>query len=138
MTMRKIAIALAAVAALSGAAVLEAKPKLTPQERLDKLLEGREAGKPINCISHWDTREMQVLDKTAIVYGWGNVIYVNRPKNAESLDDDDIMVTKTSSSQLCDLDIVHTVDRTGHFTTGFVSLGEFVPYRRVKKVAKAD
>ena len=136
--MRKIAIALATAAALCGSVGLEAKSKLTPQQRLDKLLEGREAGKPVNCISHWDTRDMQVLDKTALVYGWGNVIYVNRPKNAESLDDDEILVTKTSGSQLCDLDIVHTVDRTGHFTTGFVSLGEFVPYRRVKKVAQAD
>ena len=136
--MRKIAIALATAAALSGAVGLEAKPRQTPQERLDKLLEGREAGKPVNCISHWDTRDMQVLDKTAIVYGWGNVIYVNRPINAVSLDDDEILVTRTSGSQLCDLDIVHTVDRSGHFTTGFVSLGEFVPYRRVKKVAQAD
>ena len=136
--MRKIAIALAAAAALGGSVGLEAKPKLTPQERLDKLLEGREAGKPVNCISHWDTRDMQVLDKTAIVYGYGNVIYVNRPKNVESLDDDDILVTRTSSSQLCDLDIVQTVDRSGHFTTGFVSLNEFVPYRRIKKVASAD
>lgn len=136
--MRKIAIAFAAAAALSGAVGLEAKPRQTPQERLDKLIEGREAGKPVNCISHWDTRDMQVLDKTAIVYGWGNVIYVNRPINADSLDDDEILVTRTSGSQLCDLDIVHTVDRSGHFTTGFVSLGEFVPYRRVKKVAQAD
>lgn len=136
--MRKIAILLSAAAALAGAAALEAKPKLTPQERLDKLLEGRVAGEPVNCISHWDTRDMQVLDKTAIVYGWGNVIYVNRPENADSLDDDEILVTRTSSSQLCDLDIVHTVDRTGNFTTGFISLGEFVPYRRVKKVAQAD
>lgn len=136
--MRKIAIALATAAALSGAVGLEAKPRQTPQERLDKLLEGREAGKPVNCISHWDTRDMQVLDKTAIVYGWGNVIYVNRPQNADSLDDDEILVTRTSGSQLCDLDIVHTVDRSGHFTTGFVSLGEFVPYRRVKTVAQAD
>jgi hypothetical protein len=142
MTMRKIATGFAtllvASAALSGATVLEAKPKQTPQQELDKLLEGREAGKPVSCISHWDTREMRVLDKTAIVYGWGNVIYVNRPKNAQSLDDDDILVTRSSSSQLCDVDIVHTVDRTGHFMTGFVSLGEFVPYRRVKKVAQAD
>lgn len=136
--MRKIVIALAATAALSGGAVLDAKPKLTPQEQLDKLLVGREAGKPVNCISHWDTRDMRVIDKTALVYGWGNVIYVNRPLNPETLDDDEILVTKTSGSQLCDLDIVHTVDRSGHFTTGFVSLGEFVPYRRVKKVAQAD
>ena len=138
MTMRTLITAIAATAAVFGAASLEAKPRLTPQQQLDKLLEGREAGKPVNCISNWDTREMRVLDGTAIVYGWGNTIWVNVPKNAKDLDDDDILVTRTSGSQLCDLDIVHTVDRTGHFTTGFVSLGEFVPYRRVAKVAKAD
>jgi hypothetical protein len=138
MTMRKITIALATAAALCSSVGLEAKPKLTPQERLDMLLEGREAGKPVNCISHWDTRDMQVLDKTALVYGYGNVIYVNRPKNAETLDDDEILMTRTSGSQLCDLDIVHTLDRAGLFTTGFISLGEFVPYRRIKKVAQAN
>lgn len=136
--MRILAAAIAATALLAGGTSLEAKPKLTPQQQLDKMLAGREAGEPVHCIPHWETREMRVLDKTAIVYGWGNTIYVNVPSNAKDLDDDDILVTRTSSSQLCDLDIVHTVDRTGHFTTGFVSLGKFVPYRRAAKVAKAD
>ena len=136
--MRQIAIALAATAALSGAVMLEAKPRLTPQQELDKLLEGRVAGKPVNCISHFETRDMRVLDKTAIVYGRGNVIYVNTPKNAAHLADDDIMVTKTSTSQLCDLDIVQTIDRGGHFPTGFISLGEFVPYRKAAKVAAVE
>ncbi len=136
--MRTLITAIAATAAVFGAASLEAKPRLTPQQRLNKLLEGREAGKPVHCISNFDTRDMQVIDGVAIVYGWGNTIWVNVPKNAKDLDDDDILVTHTSGSQLCDLDIVHTVDRTGHFTTGFVSLGEFVPYRRVEKVAAAD
>jgi hypothetical protein len=136
--MRAIAIALTATAALLGTAALDAKPKLTPQQELDKMLEGRVAGKPVNCISHFDTRDMRVLDKTAIVYGRGNTIWVNTPKNAQDLDDDDIMVTRTSTSQLCDLDIVHTVDRGGHFPTGFISLGEFVPYRKAAKVAAAE
>lgn len=136
--MRTLAIALTATAALFGTAVLDAKPKLTPQQELDKMLEGRVAGKPVHCLSHIDTRNMRVLDKTAIVYGWGNTIWVNRPQNAQDLDDDDIMVTKTSTSQLCDLDIVHTVDRGGHFPTGFISLGEFVPYRKAAKVAAVE
>jgi hypothetical protein len=136
--MRKVAIALTAVAALLAGPALQAKPKLTPQQELAKLLEGREPGKPTNCLSSSDTREMRVLDKTAIVYGWGNTIWVNVPKNAEDLDDDEVMVTKTFGSQLCSLDIVHTMDRTSHMTTGFINLGEFVPYRRVPKVAKAN
>ncbi len=129
--MRSFAIALVAAAALLTGPALEARANLTPQQRLDKLLDGRVAGKPEHCISHFDTREMQVLDKTAIVYGWGNTIWVNVPRNAQDLDDDDIMVTRTSTSQLCDLDIVTTVDRTAGMFNGSISLGEFVPYRRV-------
>ena len=129
--MRKIAIAITAAAALLTGPALEARANLTPQQRLDKLLDGRVAGKPEHCISHFDTREMQVLDKTAIVYGWGNTIWVNVPRNVQDLDDDDIMVTRTYSSQLCDLDIVTTADRTGGMFNGSISLGEFVPYRRV-------
>ena len=129
--MRKIALAITAAAALLTGPALEARSKLTPQERLDKLLVGRVAGKPEHCISHFDTREMQVLDKTAIVYGWGNTIWVNVPRNAHDLDDDNIMITRTSTSQLCDLDIVTTVDRSAGMFNGSISLGEFVPYRRV-------
>ena len=133
--MRRIAIALVAAAALLTGPALQAKPRLTSQQQLDKLLDGRVAGKPEHCISHFDTRDMQVLDKTAIVYGWGNTIWVNVPRNAQDLDDDNIMVTRTSSSQLCDLDIVTTIDRSAGMFNGSISLGEFVPYRRV---AKAD
>ena len=131
--MRALAIALVAAAALLTGPALEAKPRLSPQQQLDKLLDGRVAGKPVHCISQYDTRQMQVLDKTAIVYGWGNTIWVNTPRNAADLDDDDIMVTRLYGSQFCSLDIVNTVDRSGGFTTGFISLGEFVPYRRVTR-----
>ena len=131
--MHTFAIALVAVAALLTGPALEAKPKLSPQQRLDKLLDGRIAGAPEHCISHFDSREMQVLDKTAIVYGWGNTIWVNTPRNAEDLDDDDILVTRTSGSQLCDLDIVTTLDRSSQFFNGSISLGRFVPYRRVAR-----
>lgn len=129
--MRKLIVVLGAAALLSAPAV-QAKPRLTPQERLDKLLEGREAGTPVSCISSFDSRDMQVLDGTAIVYRTGSTLYVNRPDNADQLDSDDIMVVRTHGSQLCRLDMVNTVDRTGHFTTGFIALGHFVPYRRAK------
>lgn len=137
--MRRFASALiAATALLAVPSAVTAKPKLTGEERLAKILEGREAGEPVSCISQWQTREMEVIDKTALVYGRGNTVWVNRPKNAKDLDDDDILVNKVHGSQFCSLDIVHTYDRGGHFWNGFVSLSEFVPYRRVPKVAAAD
>ncbi|MBK6800051.1 hypothetical protein [Novosphingobium sp.] len=133
--MRKLiaSIAGAAVAAgLLAAPALQAKPRLTPEQRLEKLLAGRTAGEPVSCISTYNSRELEVLDKTALVFGHGNTIYVNRPANAADIDDDDILVTRTSTSQLCKLDIVTTVDRSGHFQTGFLNLGDFVPYKRIK------
>ena len=129
--MRKLAIALTAATVLLAGPALDARPRLTPQQELDKLIAGREAGKPVHCISTFDSREMRILDKTAIVFGWGNTIWVNTPRNLEQLDDDDILVTRTSGSQLCDLDIVHTLDRSSQFFNGSLSLGEFVPYRRI-------
>lgn len=128
--MRALAIALAATALAAGGTALSAKPKLTPEQRLEKLLEGRVAGKPTTCISTADARDMEIIDGVALVYRSGSTLYVNRPKNPEDLDSDDILVVRPSGSQLCRLDMIHTVDRMGHFTTGFVNLGDFVPYRR--------
>lgn len=133
--MRRIALALATFAMLLAGPAAAASPKLSPEQRLAKMIEGREPGKAVNCINNWDSHDMTVLDKTALVYRSGNTIWVNRPDNARQLDDDDILVTRTNGSQLCRLDMVQTVDRTGGFMTGFLNLGNFVPY---KKVAKAD
>jgi hypothetical protein len=130
--MRNIALALAAGAALLAGSAVEAKPKLTGEEQLAKILDGRVAGEPVDCISLFDSRDQRVIDKTAIVYGNGSTIYVNRPSNARDLDRDDVMVTDIrGSSQLCSVDIVRMHDRSNYFYTGFVGLEKFVPYRRV-------
>ncbi len=117
-----------------GASLAEARTKLTPQQQLDKLLAGRVAGKPVSCISLLDSNNTQVIDKTAIVYGWGRTLYVNTPDDARSLDGDDILVTKiTGSNQLCRLDTINLRDRTSHSFSGFVVLNDFVPYTRTGK-----
>ena len=134
--MRALAIALAATALLAGGASLQAKPKLTPEQRLEKLLEGRVAGKPTTCISMSDTRDMEIIDGVALLYRSGSTLYVNRPKNPKDIDSDDILVIRPTGSQLCRLDMIHTVDRIGHFTTGFINLNDFVPYRRVQQASR--
>lgn len=129
--MRKLALALATGAALLAGTAVEAKPKLTGEQQLAKILDGRVAGDPVDCISLTNSRDQRVIDKTAIVYGNGGTIYVNRPSNARDLDRDDVMVTDIRGSQLCRMDIVRTHDRSSFFYNGFVGLQEFVPYRRI-------
>ena len=131
--MRHLIPALLAAAAITAAPAATAREKLAPEDELAKLLEGRVAGEPQDCISLSTARSSQIIDKTAIVYKSGSTYWVNRPKGgAESLDDDDILVTKTTGSQLCSIDAVELRDRSSHMYAGFVSLGKFVPYKRVK------
>jgi hypothetical protein len=124
-------VAAAAIAAVP--AMSTAKERLAPEDQLAKLLEGRVAGTPQSCIPLSSLGSSQIINKTAIVYRSGGTLWVNRPKGgAESLNDDDILVLKTSGSQLCSIDTIELRDRGSRMYSGFVSLGEFTPYRRAK------
>jgi hypothetical protein len=110
-----------------------AAPRLQPEQQLARAIEGRVAGEPVNCINLRNVRSTKIIDRTAIVYEAGNTVYVNRPRNgARSLDQWDVLVTKTHSSQLCSIDVVQLYDTGSRMQTGFVFLGDFVPYRRVR------
>ena len=131
---RTIAAILAAAAVLALSATADARPRVAPEEKLAKMLDGRVAGEPRDCIYLPSIRGSRIIDKTAIVYDAGRTLWVNRPRSgASSLNDDDILVTDLhgSGSQLCSIDIIRLHDRTSFFYSGFVGLGEFVPYRKV-------
>jgi hypothetical protein len=127
---------LAAALIAGGASAKDRPPKTNPrgEAALAKLLDGRVAGKPVNCISMTTSQQSRIFDGTAIVYqATGRTVYVNRPKiGADSLDNDDILVTKTWGSQLCSLDQIQLFDRVSRIPRSFVSLGEFVPYTKAK------
>ncbi|MFT3968166.1 MAG: hypothetical protein QM690_20035 [Sphingobium sp.] len=120
-----------ALTGLSGAA--QAAPARTPQERLAKALDGRVAGKPVDCIYQNQIQSSQIYDKTAIVYQVGRTLYVNTPRSGGAfLDSSDILVTDTRSPQLCSIDVVRLVDQGTRFPSGTVGLGKFVPYTKPK------
>jgi hypothetical protein len=131
MSFRSILRATLLVAAtLSSAPALQAREHLTPEQELAKILKDRTPGKPEDCIQLINVRSTTIIDKTAIVYDTGRVIYVNRPAYPQQLDDDDVMVTKTWGSQLCRLDIVQLHARSGMFWRGSVGLEDFIPYTK--------
>ena len=123
-----IAAALAAVVLLSGPSI--AGERLTGEAKLAKMLEGRQAGQPQSCINTFVNREAVVIDGTAVVYGRGRTIWVNRTAHPSDLDNNDAMVMRLHGSQLCRQDIVTTIDTSSGIYTGNVFLTEFVPYTR--------
>lgn len=122
---------LAFAAAVLPLTTSHAAPRLTPEAELAKVLKGRTAGTPVDCISLRRVRSSQIIDDTAIVYDAGSTIYVNRPRaGADSLDRWDTLVTRLYSDRLCSIDTVGLYDSSSRMETGFVFLGDFVPYRR--------
>ena len=132
--MRKLfAAAALALFALPGAAMADDKVNAKGEAELAKMLEGRVAGKPVKCLPTHAMDNSTIVDGTAIVYRSGSKLYVNRPRSgADQLDDDDILLTKIYGSQLCNVDKVDLLDRGSRMWSGFVLLGDFVPYQRVK------
>jgi hypothetical protein len=128
--MRSMPKALVAVVVLAAAASGAAKE--APEVKLARLLDGRTAGKPVDCINPRNTESIEIIDGTAIVYRMNSgLVYVNRPSiAAASLRRDYTLVTKISGAQLCRMDMVTLVEQGSHFQAGAISLGMFTPYAK--------
>ena len=128
--MRKLLSLIAASLLIGGAA--QAAPADREAE-LERALAGRFAGEPVQCLDLRRVTSSQVINDTAILYRVGSTIYVNRPEaGADSLNRNDTMVTRLSTTRLCNIDTVTMVEPTSGTFTGVVFLGDFVPYRRVQ------
>jgi len=131
--MNRISIGLLGATLLAALAVpASAAVQKDGEAELAKAVAGRTAGKPVDCINLRDIRSSKIIDGTAIVYEMNNgVKYVNRPRTgAETLDWTDVLVTETTLSQLCRIDTVRLYDNGLRMVTGWVGLGDFVPYPR--------
>ena len=119
-----------AALALTGATAVLAKSPEENEAKLARMLEGRTAGEPVNCISALNSNRMEVIEHVGIVYDAGSTIYVARPSDPSQLGRNDVVVIDRHSSQLCTTDVIRTVDRYQGFTTGAVFLDHFVPYTK--------
>ncbi len=133
---------LAALSAIALAAPLSAQSDGAPEQseaamtegekRLAKLLEGRVAGEPQSCIRTQPVPHTTVIDETAIVYGRGATIYVQRTKDPEAIDRRDVVsVRQFRAGWMCKADMVTTSERFTGVFTGAVMLEDFVPYTKV-------
>ena len=107
--------------------------RLAPEARIAKALEGRVAGKPVDCIPQYRIQSSEIFEKAAILYKAGSTWYLNRPVSGSNfLQSDDVLLTDTHSSDLCRVDIVRLLDPSTHFPSGSLGLGQFVPYTKPK------
>ncbi len=134
--MNRPLLLLASGAILASGTIAHAKTQ-TPDEQLARLIEGRMAGKPQDCLMQRDIRASRIIDGKAIVYETSSgTVYVNTPTGASSLHRDSVMLTDTHSDQLCSMDIVKLLDPSTHMQAGSVGLGKFVPYTKPARTAK--
>ena len=128
--MRKLAMLALLVAAPAVAGV--AKPA-DGEAQLARALEGRIAGEPVACVHLSRVRSVRVIDRTALLYDMGGILYVNRPRaGASSLDRSDTIVSRPFGTRLCSNDTLQMIEPYSRIQSGIVFLGDFVPYRRAR------
>ncbi|WP_298307203.1 hypothetical protein [uncultured Erythrobacter sp.] len=133
--------AVIAALALLGAAPATAEDSEEPakeltkgEEKLARLLEGRVAGEPQDCIRDFSNNRITTIDDTAYVYGRGRTIYVQRTRDPNHIDRDDILlVRRFGGTHLCHTDFITTVDRYSGFFSGGVQFDRFIPYTRAEE-----
>ncbi len=126
---------IALIAAIAAAALplsAAAKDNDKGEAELAEILEGREAGEPVSCLTRTQRDRMQIVDRTALVFRDGRTIYVNRPTGVRLLDDFDVPVFRIFGSQLCRSDQFEMRSRAGSFAGPTLVLGEFVPYTKIE------
>ena len=109
------------------------------EAELAKEIQGLLPGTPEKCLTLSRIIGSHVIDGTAIIYRTlGGKLYVNRPRGAERLREDDILVQFVYGSELCRLDQIKLLDRTSRMQRGFVGLGDFVSYSKPAQARQAD
>jgi hypothetical protein len=127
--MKQLLTALTGTAALAVSAPAMAHNE--GDEVFEELVEGRVAGEPQQCISTFHTNRLRVVEHVGLVYERGDTLWVARTRSPRQLGHWDVpVIERYGSSRLCTHDVRRTVDRSGGYFSGVLSLEDFVPYRR--------
>lgn len=127
-----IRIALIAAASL-GALALPAAARENPRDEaaVARILDGKTPQAPRKCLNAWESRNTSVHDGTVLFRISSKLLYKNDMQECHLLHEDDILQTNLyGTSQLCEGDIAQVINRTGRYSKGACTFGEFVPYRR--------
>jgi hypothetical protein len=137
----RLLTSIASIALLSmlAAAPLAARDKdKDPEAQLAKMLAGRTAGEPVECISLFPSSSSTTIDRTAVVYDQAGKRFVNRFEGGcPMLDSSRIFLTRTTSTRLCRGDVAQVMTQRPSFYVGSCIFAKFTPYSKDAK-AKSD
>ena len=128
-------LTLAGCAASSGRAQADA---LNPEQLalLDRNLGGKQAGRPVSCISNSNASQtIRVSDDILLYRVSGNLVYRNDLRGGcpGLARDDDVIVSEIRGPGPCRGDIIRLVDRASGIQGPSCVLGQFTPYRRQRE-----
>ena len=131
--MPKLTSSLALLAVLAVTPALAAA-RPTGEAKLQKMIEGRTAGQPVDCLPLLGPATSSTsIEGVGEVFGSGRTIYVNRFEGGcPSLTPFTTVVTRSPTGQMCRGDIARIVDLTSRIESGSCSLGKFTPYSKAK------
>jgi hypothetical protein len=94
-------------------------------------LKGLTPGQPVTCIDQSRIRDTRKFTNTILYqYSPREIYRVTTTPGCTGLRYGDIIVSRTTTDQLCRGDIIRTAAPNGAGPTGTCALGSFVPYRR--------
>jgi hypothetical protein len=137
-TMRKsIAMACLSLFATGCTEAVPVEPSASQQAQLSAALAGYEqSGPPLSCVNMRDLRGNRSYGEGVIVFDGPtrDTLYVNQPSGGcPELGYGRALVTRTTIHRLCRGDIAIVYDLASRTDYGGCGLGDFTPYRRVKK-----
>jgi hypothetical protein len=124
-------------ASCSGQGLDSAPAPLTEKQAaiLTKALDGKVAGKPVDCVTaNAATNFTRVSDDILLYRTGGKTVYQNTlPNRCFGLgNDDDILVFKRYGSGYCKGDLIRRVDRFSGIQDSTCQFGAFIPYKKIE------
>lgn len=102
--------------------------------RLVEALEGRIAGAAQSCVRRREIRNTRGAGNNMILFdGPGDIVYVNRARGlCPRIESWHAISHRSSSTDLCEGELIRVFDPQSGIEFGGCSLGEFVPWRRAR------
>ncbi len=115
--------------------LLSSASAVTAKRERGTVPEARETGKPVNCISLSSIRESRVRNDKVIDFRTSSRKWYRNtlPQSCPSLGFEERFMYKTSTSQLCSVDIITVLYGSPPTRGASCGLGKFVPIELAKK-----